>query len=68
LESPPLVGTEREDGAGRKKKADVVLSVNVNLSAADGKGAEEVKRVEEWLPRAVGSLRVDDWNLFGDIE
>jgi hypothetical protein len=55
-----------EGGRERKKKADLVLSVNVNLSAEDGKGQEERRWVEEWFARAVGSLRIEDWNLFGD--
>ncbi|WWD19873.1 hypothetical protein CI109_104341 [Kwoniella shandongensis] len=58
-----------EEG-GRKKKADVVLSVNVNLSAEAGEGEGEKERsiVEGWFERAVGSLRILDWGLFGDAE
>jgi hypothetical protein len=68
----PIAGEGEGAGAGagagekKKKKADLVLSVNVNLSAEDGKGQEERRWVEEWFARAVGSLRIEDWHLFGD--
>ena len=52
-------------GLGRKK-ADVVLSVNVNLSA-DG-GEAERGRAEGAFERAVESLKIKDWGLFGDEE
>ncbi|KAK1922250.1 hypothetical protein DB88DRAFT_497668 [Papiliotrema laurentii] len=51
---------------GRKKKADLVCSVNVNLSAVDGKGEQERLAVEEWWTRSVQSLRILDFELFGD--
>ena len=51
---------------GRRKKADVVCSVNVNLSAPDGKGEEEQRAVEEWWKASVGSLAIRDFDLFGD--
>ncbi|CAD6563780.1 MAG: hypothetical protein TREMPRED_001376 [Tremellales sp. Tagirdzhanova-0007] len=53
-------GTEH----GRRKKADLVLGINVNLSAEGGD--EERKDVEEWWMKMVGSLRILDWGLFGD--
>lgn len=49
---------------GGQKKADLVLSVNVNLSA-DGGEAERVK-VEAWFMEAVKGLRIRDWGLFAD--
>ena len=49
-----------------KKKADVVMSVNVNLSS-DG-GEAERDQVQRWLNAAVASFRVKDWELFGDSE
>jgi hypothetical protein len=49
-----------------KKKADVVLSVNVNLGAEGGE-AERAK-VATWLDGAVDSLRIEDWGLFGDSD
>ena len=60
-------GPETGEGSG-KKKADVVCSVNVNLSAPNAAGEAERERVEEWWLRSVGSLRILDWNLFGDVE
>ena len=57
-----------EEGGGTKKKADVVCSVNVNMSAEDGNGPMERQRVEEWWLRAVGSMRISDYNLFGNAE
>ncbi|KIR27806.1 hypothetical protein I309_03435 [Cryptococcus deuterogattii LA55] len=59
------VWVESEDG---KKKADVVLSVNVNLSAADGSGEKERQQVEGWFGNAVESLKVVDYGLFGNVE
>ncbi|WWC95141.1 hypothetical protein V866_001995 [Kwoniella sp. B9012] len=51
---------------GKKKKADLVLSVNVNLSAEGGKGSEEKERVEKWfVGDCVRSLKVLDFGLFG---
>lgn len=52
----------------RRKKADVVCSVNVNLSAADGSGAIERETVERWWTRAVQGLLIEDWHLFGDAD
>lgn len=52
------------DVAGSKKRADVVGSVNVNLSAEGGEA--EQKRVEAWWRESVAGLRVLDWGLFGD--
>jgi hypothetical protein len=49
-----------------KKKADVVLSVNVNLGAEGGE-AERTK-VAAWLDGAVDSFRIEDWGLFGDSD
>ncbi|OCF44492.1 hypothetical protein I317_01561 [Kwoniella heveanensis CBS 569] len=51
---------------GSKKKADVVLSVNVNLSAADGGAEQEREKVQGWFERAVRSLQILDYGLFGD--
>ncbi|ORY31653.1 hypothetical protein BCR39DRAFT_526129 [Naematelia encephala] len=48
------------------KTADVVCSVNVNLSATDGKGNEEKQSVEAWWVRAVEGFRIVDFGLFGD--
>ena len=56
-----------ESGNG-KKKADVVLSVNVNLSAVDGSGEKERRQVEGWFGKAVESLKVVDYGLFGNVE
>jgi len=47
-----------------RKKADLVMSVNVNLSAEGGEGERGV--VEGWWEDAVGSLELKDWELFGD--
>jgi hypothetical protein len=47
-----------------KKKADVVLSVNVNLGA----GEAERAKVAAWLDGAVDSFRIEDWGLFGDSD
>ncbi|WVQ94929.1 hypothetical protein IAU59_002015 [Kwoniella sp. CBS 9459] len=56
-----------EDAEERiKKKADVVLSVNVNLSAADGGAEKERETVQRWFEQAVGSLKILDYGLFGD--
>lgn len=49
-----------------KKKADVVMSVNVNLSAEGGQ--EEKQRVQGWVDSAAASLSIQDWELFGDSE
>lgn len=49
-----------------KKKADVVMSVNVNLSAEGGE--VEKQKVQNWLERSVGSFSIQDWELFGDSE
>ena len=52
-----------------KKKADLVLSVNVNLGSGQGAGNQaEQQRVSSWLERAVQSLRIEDWGLFGDSD
>ena len=62
-------GDGGDEGAQKTlKKADLVCSVNVNMSAEDGNGQMERVTVEEWWLRAVGSLRILDWNLFGDVE
>lgn len=55
-------------GTAGRKKADVILSVNVNLSAEGGGGEQERERVEGWFEQAVGSLRIEDWGLFRDAE
>ena len=55
-----------EGGGGGRKKADVVLSVNVNLSAEGGDGTKERERVEGWFEGAVRGLKIVDWDLFGD--
>ena len=47
-----------------RKKADVVLSINVNLSAPGGK--EEQARVRGWLTKAITSFTLHDWELFPD--
>ncbi|WOO81538.1 Ran guanine nucleotide release factor [Vanrija pseudolonga] len=52
------------DVGGSKKRADVVGSVNVNLSAEGGEA--EQKRVEAWWRENVAGLRVLDWGLIGD--
>jgi hypothetical protein len=49
-----------------KKKADVVLSVNVNLGAEGGEA--EKAQVASWLDEVVGSFRIEDWGLFGDSD
>ena len=54
-----------EPGKG-KKKADVVLSVNVNLSAEGGE--QERAKAERAFEEAKKSLDVRDWGLFGDEE
>ncbi|RXK40067.1 hypothetical protein M231_02707 [Tremella mesenterica] len=69
LEDAPVTDLDTGGGHGvRKKKADLVYSVNVNLSASDGNGYRERQMVEAWWQRSVGSLRIEDWNLFGDEE
>ncbi|ODN95336.1 hypothetical protein L198_04732 [Cryptococcus wingfieldii CBS 7118] len=55
------------EGAAGRKKADVVLSVNVNLSAEGGEGAKEQHLVEGWFAQAVDSFKVEDFGLFGDV-
>ena len=61
-------------GAGRgvydgpKKKADIVVSFNVNLSSADGKGEEEREKVLAWWGKTVESFSIVDFGLFGDSE
>ncbi|TXT15804.1 hypothetical protein VHUM_00307 [Vanrija humicola] len=52
------------DLPGAKKRADVVGSVNVNLSAEGGEA--EQRAVEAWWRQSVASMRVLDWGLFGD--
>lgn len=52
------------EGGRSRKKADVVLSVNVNLSA-DG-GEVEKGRVQAWLEDTVRGFQILDWGLFGD--
>lgn len=49
-----------------KKKADVVMSVNVNLSAEGGEA--EKQKVSSWLEGSISSLKVEDWGLFGDTD
>lgn len=49
-----------------KKKADVVMSVNVNLSAEGGHAEKE--KVSSWFEGSVDSLIVEDWGLLGDSE
>jgi hypothetical protein len=49
-----------------RKKADLVMSVNVNLSG-DG-GERERGVVEGWFEESVRSLEIKDWELFGDEE
>ncbi|ORX40450.1 hypothetical protein BD324DRAFT_610756 [Kockovaella imperatae] len=44
----------------RKKQADVVCSVNVNMSKDDK------KEIESWWLKAVKSLQILDWDLFVD--
>jgi hypothetical protein len=48
------------------KKADLVLSVNVNLSAVGGD--DEKRAVEIWFSQTAEQLRIEDWGLFGDSE
>ncbi|ODN77475.1 hypothetical protein, variant [Cryptococcus amylolentus CBS 6039] len=55
------------EGAAGRKKADVVLSVNVNLSAEGGEGAKEQHLVEGWFAQAVDSFKVEEFGLFGDV-
>ncbi|WVR09638.1 hypothetical protein IAU60_006711 [Kwoniella sp. DSM 27419] len=59
---------DAQPSAGGSKKADVVLSVNVNLSAADGQGQQEQASVEEWFHRSAASLKIEDFGLFGEAE
>lgn len=54
-------------GSGRKK-ADVVMSVNVNLSAEGGQGEDERRKVDGWFQEAARGFRIADWGLFGDSE
>ncbi|WVQ83656.1 hypothetical protein IAT38_005799 [Cryptococcus sp. DSM 104549] len=56
------------EGPEGKKKADVVLSVNVNLSSGDGNGPKEREIVEGWFKDAVWSMKILDYGLFGDSE
>jgi hypothetical protein len=49
-----------------KKKADVVLSVNVNMGAEGGEAEKE--KVAAWLENTVSSFRIEDWGLFGDSD
>jgi len=56
----------QDEGGNRKKKADVVCSVNVNLTSSDGQGEAERERVDGWWRAAVGSLQIVDYGLFGD--
>lgn len=49
-----------------QKRADLVLSVNVNLSAPDGE--DERRIVEAWFGHTVAQLRIEDWGLFADSE
>ncbi|WRT69999.1 uncharacterized protein IL334_006992 [Kwoniella shivajii] len=58
---------EQSGSERTKKKADLVLSVNVNLSDESGVGNIEREKVEEWFKRAVESLQIIDFALFGDI-
>ena len=57
-----------DPNGGAKKKADLVCSVNVNLTSTDGQGEEEMRRVEGWWRGAVESLKIVDFGLFGDTE
>jgi len=54
--------------SGGRKKADVVVSVNINLSSADGKGEEEREKVQAWWESLVGSVKILDFGLFGDSD
>ncbi|WWC91936.1 uncharacterized protein L201_006888 [Kwoniella dendrophila CBS 6074] len=53
---------------GTKKKADLVLSVNVNLSASDENHEKEKEKVEQWFKQSIKSLKINDFNLFGDTD
>lgn len=53
---------------GGRKKADLVMSVNVNLSAGDKRGEAERERGEAVLRKAAETLRIEDWGLFADAE
>jgi hypothetical protein len=59
---------EGTGAVGGKKKADLVMSVNVNLSAGDKRGEAERERGEAVLRRAAETLRIEDWGLFADAE
>lgn len=59
---------EGAGAVGGKKKADLVMSVNVNLSAGDKRGQEERERAEAVLRTAAETLRIEDWGLFADAE
>jgi hypothetical protein len=48
------------------KKADLVVSVNVNVTSEEGE--KEREKVESWWTGVVGGLRIIDWGLFGDEE
>ena len=68
-ESGPSGAAPSGGGSGRGgKKADVVCSINVNLSSEDGQGSIERGVVERWWSRSVQSLVIRDWDLFGDAE
>ena len=49
-----------------QKRADLVLSVNVNLSAPDGEA--ERRNVEAWFGQTVEQLKIEDWSLFADSD
>lgn len=67
-----LVSSERSGGSIGKlrRRADVVASVNVNLSSVDGgdSAREEADRVGAWFGRAVQGMRIVDYGLFEEVE
>lgn len=59
---------EPTGSGGGRKKADVVMSVNVNLSADGVDGEKERSRVDGWFEGTVESMRIVDCGLFGDSD
>lgn len=64
-------GSEAQGDTLGRRRADVVASVNVNLSAPAGQAGtakEEAERVAEWFQRAVAGMRIADYGLFEEVE
>jgi len=52
------------DAGVSEKKADLICTVNVNLS--EDEGEREKQTIERWWIGAVEGLRIENWDLFGD--